>query len=71
MEPLKLSARGNTPLTERLRQINYDGACVIAAHQERIRTGKAGYVDPDGFADINNRNLFVEEGDRLIQKVIQ
>ena len=71
MEPIKLSARNNTPLTERLRQINYDGACVIAAHQARISAGKPGYVDENGVADTGNRNLFVEEGDRLIQQVIQ
>jgi len=33
MEPVELFARGRTPLTERLMQINYQGACVIAAHQ--------------------------------------
>jgi len=71
MEPIKLSARKNAPLTERLKQINYDGACVTAAHQERVRTGKPGYVDVNGIADIANRDLFITEGDKLIQKVIQ
>jgi hypothetical protein len=70
MEPVKLSARGNTPLTERLKQINYEGACVIAAHQEQVRDGKPGYVDAKGFADMTNRNQFIKEGDKLIQKVI-
>ena len=71
MEPVKLSARGNTPLTEQMKQINYDGACVIAAHQERIRTGKPGYVDSNGLADVTKRDLFIEEGDKLIKTVIQ
>jgi hypothetical protein len=70
MEPVKLSARGNTPLTERLKQINYDGACVIAAHQEQVHNGKPGYVDAKGFADTTNRDRFIKEGDKLIQKVI-
>ena len=70
MEPLKLTARGN-PLTERLKQINYDGACVIAAHQERIRNGKPGYVDSNGIANVANRDAFQKEGDLLIQEVIQ
>ena len=70
MEPVKLSARNNTPLTERLKQINYDGACVIAAHQERLRNGKLGYVDAEGNADTANRNLFIKEGDKLIQNII-
>jgi hypothetical protein len=69
MEPIKLSARG-IPLTEKLRQINYNGACVIAAHQERVRAGKPGYVDANGIANIANRPLFIEEGDKLIQKIM-
>ena len=70
MEPVKLLARG-TPLTERLKQINYDGACVIAAHQQHVRIGKPGYVDANGNVDATNRNSFIVEGDALIQKVIQ
>jgi hypothetical protein len=71
MEPLNLSTRGNKPLTERLKQINYDGACVIAAHQERVRNGKTGYVDAYGTADAANRDLFIKEGDTLIKNIIQ
>jgi hypothetical protein len=71
MEPLKLSVRGSAPLTERLKQINYEGACVIAAHQERIRNGKPGYVDNRGIADPAKRDLFIQEGNKLIQNVIQ
>ena len=71
MEPVKLSARGNAPLTERLKKINYDSACVIAAHQEHIRAGKPGYVDASGNAETASRDLFIEEGDRLIQIVVE
>jgi len=31
--PLTPCCSGNTPLTDFLRQVNYEGACVIAAHQ--------------------------------------
>ena len=71
MEPVKLSTRGNKPLSERLKRINYDGACITAAHQERIRNGEPGYVDAEGNADIANRDIFIKEGDKLILKVIQ
>jgi hypothetical protein len=71
MEPVKLSARESKPLTERLKQINYDGACVIAAHQERISRGKQGYVDADGNANIAQRGEFIKEGNTLIQAVIK
>ena len=70
MEPVKLSTRGNIQLSESLKQINYNGACVIASHQERICTGKQGYVSDNGMVDITKRDVFIKEGDRLIQKVI-
>lgn len=33
MEPVKLSARGGVDLTDKLKYINYCGACITAAHQ--------------------------------------
>jgi len=71
MEPIKLSVRGGDQLSERLKQINYDGACVVAAHQERIRNGKPGYVDTEGNANISQRDEFIKEGNKLIQVVIR
>lgn len=70
MEPILLRTREKSLLTERLKQINYDGACVIAAHQELIREGKAGYVDDNGIADMDNRNKYIEKGNEWIQAVI-
>jgi hypothetical protein len=64
MEPILLSARNNTPLSDLLKEINYNSACVIAAHQERIRKSEKGYSkDAD-------REEFIREGDRLIRSVI-
>jgi hypothetical protein len=63
MEPILLSARNNTPLTRQLKDINYQSACVIAAHQERIRKGVSGYTGVD-------RDSFINEGDELISNVI-
>ena len=71
MDPVKPAARDNRPLTEQLKRISYEGACVIAAHQERVRTGVKGYVDGNGFADTAIREKFREEGDSLIKQVIQ
>jgi hypothetical protein len=71
MEPVLLHTREKTLLTERLKQINYDGACVIAAHQQLVLEGKCGYVNADGKADIENRNKFIKKGNELIQAIIQ
>lgn len=67
MEPIELFARNSTPLTDKLMQINYEGACVIAAHQHLVAQGLRGYVDAQGNADRSKRNEFVKLGDELIQ----
>jgi len=68
MEPVELFARNSTPLTERLLQINYDGACVVAAHQHLVAQGLRGYVDQHGYADRSKREEFIKLGDELIHK---
>jgi len=56
---------GNAPLTDFLQQVNYEGACVIAAHQ---------YLKSQELNDENGKELFVRRteltklGDTLIRK---
>lgn len=69
MEPIELFARNNTALTEKLMQINYEGACVIAAHQYLVAQGLRGYVDAEGKADRSKRGEFVELGKELIENI--
>lgn len=69
MEPIELFARNNTALTEKLKQINYEGACVIAAHQHLVAQGLRGYVDADGKADRSKRAEFVKLGKELIENI--
>ncbi|MDR3253284.1 MAG: hypothetical protein LBT35_06970 [Tannerella sp.] len=66
MEPVLLSARGKAPLTERLKQINYEGACVIVAHQALVAAGEEGYVDASGNTKLDKRDDFVAMGNSLI-----
>lgn len=70
MEPVKLTARGGVPLSERLRFINYCGACVVAAHQDIVQSGMQGYVDERGKVDIEKRNEYILHGDDVIKSVI-
>ena len=67
MEPIELFARNRVPLTDRLKQINYQGACVIAAHQHVVAQGLGGYVDGYGKADRSRREEFMMWGDALIK----
>ena len=70
MEPIELFARHGVELTDRLKQINYEGACLIAAHQHVVSQGLAGYVDAHGNADRAKREEFVTLGDALIKHVL-
>jgi hypothetical protein len=73
-EPIELFARGNIPLTNRLKQINYESACVIAAHQERMHNGKQGYlaiIETDNDLSLyTRREAFIHEGNAIIRSVI-
>ena len=42
MEPIKLRTRDNDCLSEKLRKINYRGACIVAAHQAGLDSVDAG-----------------------------
>lgn len=71
MEPIRLFARNHTPLTDTLLKINYEGACVIAAHQQLVAQGLTGYLDENGHADRRQREDFVKWGDELIRMRLQ
>lgn len=63
MEPVLLYTRGGKPLSERLKEINYSGACVVAAHQDIYsRTGR-GY-------DSARRDEYLTHGDKLIKSTL-
>lgn len=71
MEPIELFARGSVPLTENLQRINYEGACVIAAHQHLVKQGLQGYIDANGKVDKNRKHEFIKLGDQLINSVVK
>jgi hypothetical protein len=66
--PLQPAAIGPTPLTPRLRELFWEGACVTAAHQVLVARGGAGYLDPEGNR-IGDPEHFARMGDGLIRQV--
>ena len=68
MEPVELYARNQTPLSDTLKRINYEGACVIAAHQHLISQGLEGYLDKNEWGDSVKREEFVRLGAKLIER---
>ncbi len=67
MEPISLLARNNTPLSDKINEINLKGAAVIAAHQYLIAKGMPGYLDEQGNAKIEQRKEMEKLGRILIE----
>ena len=71
MEPIKLAARGGVDLTPRLKQLNYWGACITAAHQMLVADGVEGYLDSVGRPTLEYRDNFILMGDKIIKQAIK
>lgn len=67
MEPVELFARNNTPLSDMLLKINYEGACIIAAHQYLVANEGRGYLDKDGKPNLMQKESFITLGKALIE----
>ncbi|MFN8254360.1 MAG: PHP domain-containing protein [Bacteroidales bacterium] len=69
LTPLEVSCR-DSKLSEKLLEINYKGACVIAAHQYLKSSGLEGYIDKSGKWDRGKRDSFEKLGNVLILNMI-
>jgi hypothetical protein len=71
MDPIEVHVEKNKKLSPAMVELNYKGACIVAAHQHLVAQGKKGYVDENGVADIENRVEYVKLGDEVICKAIK
>ena len=71
MEPIKLFARDKKPLSSKLLDINFQGACIIAAHQYLVAKEGSGYINKKGEPDLKNRESYVTLGKALIEYLIK
>jgi len=67
LDPIKINAGGGIDLDDELKQINYEGAAVVAAHQYLIAKGEEGYLK-DGVAKVEEKARFIELGKAVIAK---
>lgn len=70
LDPIRLSVGGETKLDDELKQINYEGTAVIAAHQYLMATGKEGYLK-NGIAKTEEKQKFIELGKAVIAKFMK
>jgi hypothetical protein len=68
--PLNITCRGGVPLTGELKQISYNGACIIAAHQYLVSRGEPGYLEKNRKPDLEKNKEFVRFGNAVIHNFI-
>ncbi|MFV0269886.1 MAG: hypothetical protein ACK5HT_22435 [Draconibacterium sp.] len=69
LDPIKLSCGGGIDLDEELKEINYEGTAVVAAHQYLVANGKEGYLKGQ-IAKTEEKAAFVELGKAVIAKFL-
>ncbi|MCU0363199.1 MAG: hypothetical protein MUE32_07565 [Bacteroidales bacterium] len=67
MIPLSVTARGSAILDSYLKEVAWEGACVIAAHQYLRAVGRQGYVLPDGRHSASQKKDLVHLGRMIIE----
>jgi hypothetical protein len=67
MAPLTVSARGRQPLDGSLKQIAWEGACIVAAHQYLRAHRRQGYVLSDGTLSRDQKNGLIKLGQLVIE----
>ncbi|MBS2212707.1 hypothetical protein KEM09_14910 [Carboxylicivirga mesophila] len=68
-QPLEVMAKGGVPLDNELMEINYEGACILAAHQYLYASNGHGILDEHGVLIQERRNEFYQLGNALIKYV--
>ncbi len=69
--PVKVSTRGGRVLDEELRRINFEGACLIAAHQYLRAREQEGCLDRNGKFKLSRKDEMIELGTVVIEYYLQ
>jgi hypothetical protein len=71
--PMVPAARGGQPFDNELLGIAYDGACILAAHQEMRHQNRMGFVDDHGMRTQSPKQLpqFIRIGDEVIKSSLR
>ncbi|MBN1987468.1 MAG: hypothetical protein JW761_14250, partial [Prolixibacteraceae bacterium] len=65
LDPMKITCKGGVELDDELKQINYEGTAIIAAHQYLLARGMMGYLF-NGKAKMGEKAYFIELGKAVI-----
>jgi hypothetical protein len=71
LDPVTVFGGDGKELSENLKTIGYEGACVIAAHQYLLAKGKQGFLDQTGKAKLDQRAEFIKLGNAVIKNFVE
>ena len=71
LDPVKVSCSGGVELDADLKQIGFEGACILAAHQYLVAKDQEGYLDSSGCAKRKEYDSFVQLGQAVISYFIK
>ena len=71
LDPITVFGGDGKELSENLKKIGYEGACVIAAHQYLLAKGKQGFLDASGKARLDQRDAFIKLGNAVIKNFVE
>jgi hypothetical protein len=68
-KPLEVKAAGDHELDDDLIGINFEGACILTAHQYKSAIEGQGYLDEEGRPKTGERLEFISLGNKIIKTV--
>ncbi len=69
--PLTCYTRGNKPLSEAMKRISYEGACVVAAHQYLRAKRQPAFISTRGKPRTAEKESFIRLGNAVVHHYIQ
>ena len=70
LDPMRLTCKGGVDLDDELKQINYEGVAVVAAHQYLTANGEEGYLKGKK-AKTEEKEHFIELGKAVITHFLE
>lgn len=71
LDPITVFGGDGEELSDTMKKIGYEGACVIAAHQYLLAKEKEGFLDASGKAKLDQRDEFVKLGNAVIKNFVE
>ena len=66
--PITVKVEKDRDLTPALKQVSWEGACALAAHQYLVARDREGLINGNGITDVYNRRYYTDLGNAVIKE---